>query len=59
MPKLILLSVLIASIALPIILAERPRPRATLRLLVVLMICVIVVWSQLCLRVYTVLVPLD
>jgi hypothetical protein len=59
MAKLALLSVLIATIALPILLAERQKPRATLRLLVVLMIVVIVTWAQLCLHYYPSVVPLD
>ena len=59
MAKLILLSVIIASIAIPILIAERPRPQATVRFLTILMIVIIVVWSQLCLWMYPTLVPLD
>jgi hypothetical protein len=58
MSKLILLSVVILTIALPMYVAARPKPQATLRQVVLIMIFAIVVWSQLCLRIYPQYVPL-
>jgi hypothetical protein len=58
MSKLILLSVVILSIALPMVVAARPKPQATLRQVVFIMVFAILVWSQLCLRVYPQYVPL-
>jgi hypothetical protein len=52
MAKLILLSLIIFSVVLPMMMAARPKPQATLRQVVLIMVFVIVVWSQLCLRVY-------
>jgi hypothetical protein len=59
MAKLILLSIIILSVALPMTMAARPKPQATLRRVVLIMVFVIVVWSQLCLRVYPSYVPLE
>jgi hypothetical protein len=58
MSKLILLAVVIVSVGLPIAVAARPKPQATLRQVVLITIFAIFVWSQLCLRVYPVYVPL-
>jgi hypothetical protein len=59
MAKLVLLSVLIMTIALPIAVAERPKPQLTLRWTLVAMVVLILIWAQLCLRLYPELVPLD
>jgi hypothetical protein len=58
MSKLILLSVVILSVGLPMVVAARPRPQATLRQVVLIMVFAIIVWSQLCLRIYPQYVPL-
>jgi hypothetical protein len=58
MSKLIILSIVILSVALPMTMATRSRPQATLRQVVLLMIFGIFVWSQLCLKIYPQYVPL-
>jgi hypothetical protein len=58
MSKLIILSVVIFSVAVPMMMADRPKPQATLRQVVYIMIFAIFVWSQLCLKVYPGQVPL-
>lgn len=58
MSKLIILSVVIFSVAVPMILSTRPKPQATLRRLVYIMIFAIFVWAQLCLKLYPQYVPL-
>jgi hypothetical protein len=59
MAKLIILSVVILSVGMPIAMATRPKPQATLRQIVLLMIFAIFVWSQLCLKLYPQYVPLE
>jgi hypothetical protein len=59
MVKLIPLSVLLVSIALPMIWADKARPKANLRLVLFIVIGYILVWTQLCLRVYPDYVTID
>lgn len=58
MSKLIILSVVILSVAVPMMMSARPKPQATLRQMVYIMIFAIFVWSQLCLKLYPMQVPL-
>jgi hypothetical protein len=46
------LSIVILSIALPIILSRRPRPRQAVRTLYLVMVIGALVWCMLCLHVY-------
>jgi len=52
MPKLIILSIVILSVWVPMTMSVRPKPQATLRRVVLIMIFGIFVWAQLCLKVY-------
>jgi hypothetical protein len=58
MSKLIILSVVILSVAVPMAVSSRPKPQAALRQVVYIMIFAIFVWSQLCLKLYPQYVPL-
>jgi hypothetical protein len=59
MSKLILLSLIILSVWLPMAVSTRPKPQATLRQVIYIMIFGIFVWSQLCLRLYPQYVSLE
>ena len=59
MAKLLVLSVILVSVILPMIAATRPKPQKNLRIVLGVIVVVILVWTQLCLRVYPALVPLD
>jgi|HubBroStandDraft_6_1064221.scaffolds.fasta_scaffold1579104_2 hypothetical protein len=59
MAKLIPLSVIIMSVVIPLIFAGRSRPKADLRLVLWLLIGYILIWTQLCLRVYPMYVFVD
>jgi len=59
MIKMIPLSVLLVSIIVPMFLAGRARPKATLRLVLMIVIGYILVWTQLCLHVYPAYVPIE
>ena len=52
MAKLIPLSVIIMSVVIPMLLAGRSKPNANLRLILLLLVGYIFIWTQLCLRVY-------
>jgi hypothetical protein len=52
MVKLIPLSIVLASIIIPILLAEKPGPKKTVRTLQVTMAIVTLAWALLCLHVY-------
>ena len=52
MIKAIPLSIVIASIALPMWFATRPRPRRSLRRLQLTMVAVTLLWVFLCIHVY-------
>ncbi|HLK39699.1 MAG TPA: hypothetical protein VKU41_23245 [Polyangiaceae bacterium] len=58
MAKLIILSIVLVSVALPIWYSGRPNPRRTLRRVQWSMVLFIVVWAYLCLRRYPAMVPL-
>jgi hypothetical protein len=58
MAKLIILSVVIMSFAVPSLLATSPRPRAALRRAQFIVLAFIVVWGLMCVRWYPDLVPL-
>jgi hypothetical protein len=59
MATLIPLSVVIMSVVVPMIFASRANPKANLRLVIFLMIGYVLVWTQLCLRVYPQYVTID
>jgi hypothetical protein len=50
--KLLLLSVVLASVALPVVLSRRPSPRRSIRRLLGAMAVIILVWAYLCLSLY-------
>ena len=52
MPHLIPLSIVIASILVPMVLARSRRPKRAMTILYVTMIFTTFVWCMLCLRVY-------
>jgi len=56
MAKLILLSVILLTIALPIAVAERPGPKKSLRLVWGVLVAFAFVWAILCTRCYPQLV---
>jgi hypothetical protein len=58
MAKLIILSIVIVSFAVPTMLATSPRPRAAIRRAQVLVLAFIVAWAFMCVRWYPDLVPL-
>jgi hypothetical protein len=59
MAKLIPLSVVLVSIIVPMLFADKARPKAKLRFVLLVVIGYILVWTQLCLRVYPEYVPLE
>ncbi len=59
MAKLILLSIVLVSIALPIRLSARAAPRRALRLTQWIVASFVFVWAYMCLSWYPQLVPLD
>jgi hypothetical protein len=59
MAKLIPLSIVIASILVPMLLAGRAKPSAKLRLTLILVLVYLFIWTRLVLRVYPTYVPLD
>ena len=58
MAKLIILSIVLVSFALPIYLSTAPQAAKTLKRVQLWMCMFIIVWSYLCLRWYPILVPL-
>lgn len=58
MAKLIILSIVLVSFALPVWLATTRRPRQTLRRLQWGMFAFVAVWAYMCLRWYPDIVPL-
>ena len=52
MPHLIPLSIVIASIVVPMVLARSRRPKRAMTILYVTMALMALVWCMLCLRVY-------
>ena len=58
MAKLIILSIVLISFALPIRLAASPHPRRTLRRMQTIVFVYIFVWAYMCVRWYPQLVPL-
>ena len=52
MPHLIPLSIVIASIVVPMVLARSRQPKRAMTILYVTMALMALVWSMLCLRVY-------
>ncbi|MDP9034388.1 MAG: hypothetical protein M3O50_06245 [Myxococcota bacterium] len=59
MPKLILLSIVLVSVALPIRLSARVAPRRALRLTQWIIAGFVFVWAYMCVSWYPQLVPLD
>jgi hypothetical protein len=59
MAKLIILSIVIMSFAVPVRLSTAPRPRLALRRAQQIIAFFIVVWTFMCLRWYPTLVPLE
>ena len=58
MSKLIILSIVIMSFALPIYLSTSAQPAKMLKRVQVLMCLYVLLWSYLCLHWYPILVPL-
>jgi hypothetical protein len=58
MAKLIILSVVLISFALPIYVSKSARPRAALRRTQFVVLGFIVIWALMCTRWYPELVPL-
>jgi len=56
MAKLILLSVVLLTIAVPMLVAERPRPRRAIRLVWGVTLAFTFVWAVLCTWIYPQLV---
>lgn len=59
MAKLIILSIVLVTFAVPIRFAVAPSPRAALRKVQVVLFVYIVVWAYLCLHWYPALVYLE
>jgi hypothetical protein len=57
--KLIPLSIVIASIVIPMLLAAQPRPKRALRRLQIWMALLIFAWAVLCVQVYPIYVPIE
>jgi hypothetical protein len=57
--KLILMSIVLFTVAFPIGVARRPRPRATVRLIQILTVVVAFAWAYACLTWYPQLVPVE
>jgi len=58
MEKLIILSILLVSVAVPTWLSTSPQPRKALRQTQGFMVFYVIVWGYMCLHWYPVLVPL-
>ena len=52
MVKMIPLSIVIATIVVPMFVAARPRPKRSVRIVQIIMTIVALVWAMLCLEVY-------
>ena len=59
MAKLIPLSIIIAFVVIPMLLASGVRPNARLRLTLILVLVYLLIWTRLVLRVYPAYIPLD
>ena len=59
MPKLILLSIVLMSVAVPIRFSTRSAPRRALRLTQWILAAFVFVWAYMCVSWYPQLVPLD
>ena len=59
MAKLITLLAILASITVPMILAQRKSSRGSLRTAQIIVACFIILWGYLCTHVYPQLVPID
>jgi hypothetical protein len=59
MAKLIILSIVLVSFAVPVRLARAPRPRRALRRAQGIVLAFVVVWAVMCLRWYPHLVTLE
>ena len=59
MAKLIILSIVLVSFAVPVWLSASPTPRRTLRRIQWLMFAYILLWSYMCLRWYPQLVTIE
>jgi hypothetical protein len=59
MAKLIPLSIIIAFIVIPMLLASGAKQNAKLRLTLILVLVYLFIWTRLVLRVYPSYVPLD
>jgi len=57
--KLILLSIVLLSMAVPIHLSARPAPKRVLRRVQWIVAAIVVVWAFLCIVVYPKLQPLE
>lgn len=59
MAKLIILSIIVMSLAIPIRLSTAPNPKRALRKVLWMMVAYIVLWSYMCLHWYPALVTLQ
>lgn len=59
MAKLILLSIVLASMAIPIRLCARPSPKRALKRAQWTIVALVVLWAFLCIVWYPALVPLE
>lgn len=59
MAKLIMLVVIIATIGVPMTLAQRKTPKTSLRTTQILVGVIVVIWGYLVTHVYPQLVPID
>ena len=59
MAKLILLSIVLVTVAIPMILATRKSPKKTLRTIQIISLVFVCIWAWMCLTIYPQIVPVD
>jgi hypothetical protein len=59
MAKLILLGILIYMTIVPVVLAQKPSPKRTMRSIQIMMFIGVIIWALACRRYYPQLVPVE